>query len=86
MILLSDVFTDVSLSRGVALGKKPTVNAINIFVVYILILMDENKEYLCAAEFLWRLERDGNRPKTNVPDVGMIYQHKYHKQQPPREF
>jgi hypothetical protein len=25
--------------------------------------------------------RDGNRTKYNVPDAGMIYQQKYHKQQ-----
>jgi hypothetical protein len=37
--------------------------------------------YNCAAEFLCRMVRDGNRPKYNVPDAGMIYQQKYHKQQ-----
>jgi hypothetical protein len=44
MILLSDVFTAVSLNQGATLGKKRIMNAVNIFVLYILILLDENEK------------------------------------------
>jgi hypothetical protein len=38
------IVTAVSLNWGAELGKKRPMNYVNIFVVYILILMDENNQ------------------------------------------
>ena len=60
------------------------MNVINIFVSYILILIDENKENLRTLLQTFPVQLRGmgiDTQKNNVFDVVMIYKHKYHKQQ-----